>query len=119
MASAWPHETKLATATLEQRFLSGIPKCMIGDQAYDSDPLDMQIRQRFGVELIAPHNSTRSRTPTQDGRALRRYPRHWKAERPFAWLHNYRRIVIRWEHHPENFLEMAQLASVIILLRHL
>lgn len=92
---------------------------MIGDRAYDSDPLDAEIRQRFGVELIAPHNPTRSRKPTQDGRALRRYRRRWKVERLFAWLHNYRRIVIRWEHNPENFLGMVHLACAVILLRHL
>ena len=119
VASASPHETKLVAATLEQRFLPEIPQRMIGDRAYDSDPLDAQIRQQFGVELIAPHNSTRRRTPTQDGRALRRYRRRWKVERLFAWLHNYRRVVIRWEHHPENFLGMVQLACAVILLRHL
>src|ERR1700691_523753 len=55
----------------------------------------------------------------QDGRALRRYRRRWKIERLFAWLHNYRRIVIRWEYYPENFLGMVQLACAVILLRHL
>ena len=69
--------------------------------------------------MIAPHRSTRSQNATQDGRALRRYRRRWKIERLFAWLHNYRRIVIRWEYYPENFLGMIHLASAIILLRHL
>jgi hypothetical protein len=27
---------------------------LIGDRAYDSDPLDVQIRQGFGVQLVAP-----------------------------------------------------------------
>lgn len=119
VASASPHETKLVGATLERRFLTEMPQRMIGDRAYDSDPLDAEIRQRFGVELIAPHNPTRSRKPTQDGRILRRYRRRWKVERLFAWLHNYRRIVIRWEYHPENFLGMVHLACAVILLRHL
>jgi transposase len=56
---------------------------------------------------------------TQDGRVLRRYRRRWKVERLFAWLHNYRRIVVRWGRYPENFLGMIHLASAIILLRHL
>jgi transposase len=92
---------------------------LIGDRAYDSDPLDAQIRERFGVQLVAPHRSTRSKAPTQDGRVLRRYRRRWKIERLFAWLHNFRRIVIRWEYYPENFLGMVQLACAVILLRHL
>ena len=119
VASASPHETKLVAVTLAGRFLASAPERLIGDRAYDSDPLDAQIRQQFGVELIAPHNSTRTRRATQDGRVLRRYRRRWKIERLFAWLHNYRRIVIRWEYNPANYLGMVQLACAMILLRHL
>ena len=119
VASASPHETKLVEPTLQRRFLAETPERLIGDRAYDSDPLDAQIRERFGVQLVAPHNSTRSRKATQDGRVLRRYRRRWKIERLFAWLHNFRRVVIRWEYYPENFLGMVQLACAVILLRHL
>ena len=119
VASASPHETKLVEPTIERRFLAETPERLIGDRAYDSDPLDMQIRDRFGVQLVAPHNSTRSRKATQDGRVLRRYRRRWKIERLFAWLHNFRRVVIRWEYYPENFLGMVQLACAVILLRYL
>ena len=119
VASASPHETKLVAVTLAGRFLASAPQRLIGDRAYDSDPLDGQIRQQFGVELIAPHNSTRTRRATQDGRVLRRYRRRWKVERLFAWLHNYRRIVIRWEYNPANYLGMVQLACAMILLRNL
>jgi transposase len=92
---------------------------MIGDRAYVSDPLDVQIRERCGVQLIAPHNPTRSRKATQDRRVLRRYRRRWKIERLFACLHNFRRVVIRWEYYPENFLGTVQLACAVILLRYL
>ena len=92
---------------------------MIGDRAYDSDPLDRCVQQRYGVQLIAPHKILRVAPATQDGRGLRRYRRRWKVERLFAWLHNFRRTVIRWEYYPENFLGMVQLACAIILLRHL
>jgi transposase len=119
VASASPHETRLVEPTLERRFLAETPERLIGDRAYDSDPLDVQIRERFGVQLVAPHNSTRSRKTTQDGRVLRRYRRRWKIERLFAWLHNFRRVVIRWEYYPANFLGMVQLACAVILLRHL
>jgi transposase len=68
---------------------------MIGDRAYDSDPLDRRIQQRYGVQLIAPHKFVRVAPATQDGRRLRRYRRRWKIERLFPWLHNFRRTVIR------------------------
>jgi IS4 transposase len=77
-----------------------------------------RLRERFGVQLVAPNKSTRSQTPRQDGRVLRRYRRRWKIERLFAWLHNFRRVVIRWEYYPENFLGMVQLACAVILLRY-
>ncbi len=119
VASASPHETKLVEPTVERRFLAETPRRLIGDRAYDSDALDGQIRERFGVQLVAPHNSRRNRKATQDGRVLRRYRRRWKIERLFAWLHNFRRVVIRWEYYPENFLGMVQLACAVILLRYL
>jgi transposase len=43
VASASPHETKLIEPTLDQRFLADLPERMIGDRAYDSDPLDQRI----------------------------------------------------------------------------
>ena len=119
VASASPHETKLVEATLERRFFADLPARLIGDRAYDSDRLDERLMQHYGIEMIAPHTSMRTRTLTQDGRVLRRYRRRWKVERLFAWLHNYRRIVVRWERYPDNFLGMLHLASAIILLRHL
>jgi transposase len=119
VASASPHETKLVESTLQQRFLRQTPRRLIGDRAYDSDPLDARLRERFGVQLVAPHRFLRSRKATQDGRVLRRYRRRWKIERLFAWLHNFRRVVVRWEYYPENFLGMVQLACAVILLRYL
>ena len=36
--------------------------------------------------------------------------------RLFAWLQNYRRIVVPYERYPENFLSMLHLACWLILL---
>lgn len=119
LASASPNEATLVEPTLQRRFLRQTPERLIGDKAYDSDPLDQRVREQFAVKLIAPHRWNRSKPVTQDGRALRRYRRRWKVERLFAWLHNFRRVVIRWEYYPENFLGMVQLACAIILLRYL
>ena len=119
VASASPYEPHLVPATLDARFLPELPARLIGDRGYDSDPLDALLRQRYGVEMIAAHKGNRRRPATQDGRPLRRRRRRWKIERLFAWLHNSRRLVTRWEYHVENFLGMLQLACARILLRHL
>ena len=104
-------------ATLAERFVRQLPERLIGDNAYESDRLDAELARR-GVELIAPHRRTRKQR-TQDGRALRRYRRRWKVERLFAWLQNFRRIVVRYERVAENFLGMLLLACGLILLRGL
>ena len=117
VASASPYEPHLVPATLEARFLPELPRRLIGDRGYDSDGLDEQLMTTYGIEMIAAHRKNRRRT--QDGRPLRRAKRRWKIERLFAWLHNSRRLVTRWEYHVENFLGLLQLACARILLRHL
>ena len=67
--------------------------------------------------MIAPNRCNRSRS--QDRRKLRRYRRRWKVERLFAWMHNFRRLVTRWEYHVENFLGFVQLGCLLMLFRHL
>ena len=115
VASASPAEVRLVISTLEARFIPELPERLIGDKAYDSDPLAEKLAEG-GVELIAPNRENR-RVKTQDGRPLRRYRRRWKIERLFAWLHNFRRAVNRWEHNVLNFLGFVQLGCIVILLR--
>ena len=59
------------------------PENLIVDKAYDSDPLDEELREE-GVEMAAPHRKNRKRRMTQDGRRLRRYQRRWLVERFFS-----------------------------------
>jgi len=115
VASASPAEVRLVIPTLEARFIPELPERLIGDKAYDSDPLAAKLAEG-DVELIAPNRSNR-KVKTQDGRPLRRYRRRWKIERLFAWLYNFRRLVTRWEYDVVNFLGFVQLGCIIILLR--
>ena len=115
VASASPAEVTLVTATLDARFIPEVPTRLIGDKAYDSDPLAARLATA-DIELIAPHRSNR-RVKTQDGRPLRRYCRRWKIERLFAWLFNFRRLVTRWEYDVINFLGFVRLGCILILLR--
>ena len=116
LESASPHEVTLVEATLASCFVQHPPKRLIGDRAYDSDPLDARLRER-GIDLIAPHRRNRVKPKTQDGRKLRRYKRRWKVERLNAWLQNFRRVCVRYERKVENFLGFVQLACVLILLK--
>ena len=115
-AAATPHEVTLVPETLAQTFTPEFPERLIGDKAYDSDPLDAQLAA-VGIEMIAPHRANRKQPATQDGRPLRRYRRRWKMERLFAWLQNFRRLVVRHEYLAENFLGFVHLGCIVILLR--
>jgi transposase len=117
-ASAGPHEVTLVEETLRAGFVGESPKRLIGDRAYDSDPLDEALAEE-GIEMIAPHRKNRKKPKTQDGRKLRRYKRRWKIERLFAWLGNFRRLVVRYERRAENYLGFVKLGCIVVLLRYL
>ena len=102
---------------MNARFVDALPEKLIGDTAYDSDPLDAELAA-MGVEMISPHHSRRKRPP-QVLRKLRRYRRCWHIERLFAWLMRCRRLVNRYECKAENFLGFLQLACIVILSRRL
>jgi transposase len=72
---------------------------------------------RSWIGLIAPHRANRKKPKTQGGRPLRRYKRCWNAERLFARLQNFRRILVRHGYDAENYLGFVQLGCTIILLR--
>ncbi len=118
VASASKHEITLVETTLAKRLTKSAPRFLVGDKAYDSDPHDKRVKERFGTELISPHRKGRVKAKTQDGRKLRRYVRRWKVERFNAWIQNYKRIVTRYERHLCNYLAMVQFACIFILLRN-
>jgi transposase len=94
-----------------------LPKWLIGDGAYDSDPLDRELEKQ-NIQMVAPYKKNRwQETKTQDGRTLKRYKRRWVVERFFAWLQNYRRTVVRYERHIENFIGFIKLATAVILMK--
>ena len=108
-------EVTLVQLSFDFYMLEAKPEHLIGDRAYDSDGLDDDLKQD-GVNMIAPHRSTR-KLKTQDGRSLRRDQRRWLVERFFAWLQWKRRLLLRWEYDAANFLGFVQLASIRMLLK--
>jgi transposase len=113
------HEVKLVEKTLESRVIPTLKiKRIIADKAYDSDQLDATLAKR-NIELIAPHRNGRKRPATQDGRALRRYKRRWTVERTFAWLHNWRRCVVRYDYYLDNFRAWILIGVMNIYLKRL
>jgi transposase len=98
-ASPSPPVVTLVDEILAASVVRERPERLIGDRAYDSDQLDAALQEK-GIELMAPHRTNRRKPKTQNGRKLRRYKRRWykrrwKIERLFAWLGNFRRLVVR------------------------
>ncbi len=115
--SASPHESKLVEPLFDFMISVDFPEKLIGDKAYDSDPLDL-VMDEMGVEMISPHRANRKpENKTQDGRKLRRYKRRWTVERTIGWLQNYRRLCIRWEKSTAMFQGFINLTCSILLIK--
>jgi transposase len=112
--------SSLETVRVGRRHRAGRPRPkpirLIADRGYDSDPLREQLAKR-GIELIAPHRKNRRKPRTQDRRALRRYKRRWTVERIFAWLGNFRRLVVRHDRSLSIYQAFFHIACFMIVLR--
>ena len=116
-APANPHESGLVQRLFDFMLIEQTPERIIGDKAYDSDPLDETLADQ-GIELIAPHRKNRKPDhKTQDGRVLRRYQRRWKVERTIGWLQHFRRLCIRWEKSTTMFQGFLHLGCTMLLLK--
>lgn len=111
MSSANTHDMTMLPLCLAHRFTRKKPERIVGDKAYDSDPMDRELKKQH-IELIAPDRDCKKKF-TQDRRPLRRIKRRWTVERYFARIKNYRRVAIRWERKPENYFAMVCLACFL------
>lgn len=116
LAGAGQAEVTRIESLLTFRVTRRKPKRLIYDAAADSDPLRKRLRAR-GVELVCRHRRNRTRRPTQDGRALRRYRRRYRVERSISWLKTSRRIVTRYERYSHLFLGFVQLACLFTIVK--
>jgi transposase len=125
--SASPAEVTLLERALDQidvlpddgRRRPPQPERLVCDKGYDSDGLRERLLSERGIELVCPHRRNRRRPPLQDGRKLRRYRRRWKVERTFAWLGNFRRLVVRYERSLKVYRAFFHVACLVITLRQL
>jgi transposase len=123
IASASPAEVRLAEETLgtikvprhSRGRPTSRPKRLIGDKAYDSDKLRASLAGR-GIRLLVPYRRNRKGRITSP-EVQERYQHRWKIERTFAWLGNFRRLVVRYERLITVYSGFFHLACIIIALR--
>jgi transposase len=84
---------------------------VIADRGYDHEKYRRELWRR-GVK---PRIARRRRT--EHGSGLGRV--RWVVERTFAWLHNFRRLRIRWERDAALHYAFVSLACSLICWRHI
>lgn len=76
-----------------------------------------------GIKPTIPPYERRARKRPRRGRPVKAGPGYdaerWRVERTFAWLGNYRRLLVRYERHLSTFQAFFVIAFVLVLLRYL
>ena len=129
LASANHHEVKLAVPTLETvrvpRQGAGRPKQrpkkLVADKAYDSKGFRAWLRSQKIKPTISAYER-RPRNRPRRGRPVKAspgYAERWKVERTFAWLGNFRRLLVRYERYLSTFRAFFLIALILVSLKRL
>ena len=86
------------------------PDRLLADRGYDHDKYRRELWARGIRPLIA-------RRGEDNGSGLG--TQRWVVERSFTWLHQFRRLRIRWERDPDQHLAFMHLACAIVCWRRL
>ena len=86
------------------------PRRVFADRGYDHDKYRRLLRQRRITPKIARRGSAH-------GSGLGKL--RWVVERTFSWLHNFRRLRIRYERRADIHQAMISIACSVICLRRL
>jgi transposase len=94
------------------------PRHLLGDRAYDSDPLRARLATR-GIVFTSPYRDNNRHRRYEDGRRLRTYRHRWIIERTIAWFGAFRRLLVRHQRSMRMYLAFFHLAAALIALRRL
>jgi transposase len=86
------------------------PRVLVADRGYDHDSYRRQLRARGIRPQIA-------RRRTAHGSGLGRV--RWPVERSLSWLHQFRRLLVRFERRAEMHEAFLRLGCCLICLRKL
>ena len=113
------HDMKLVRATVESvpvdRPLPSPthPHGMCLDKGYDFG----EVRRTLDEFGFTAHIRSRG----EEAQAIKREAgfkaRRWVVERTHSWLNRFRRILIRWDKSPENYIAFLHFACALITLR--
>lgn len=89
------------------------PQGLCLDKGYDYDEV-REIAKEFG---FTAHIRTRGEEASAIRKEAGYRARRWVVERTHSWLNRFRRILVRWEKIPGNYIAMLHLAFGIITWR--
>ena len=113
------HDMKLVRATIES-IVAERPEAteeqeqgMCLDKGYDYDEV-REILEEFGFTAhIRGRGEEAKELKEEAGKRARR----WVVERSHSWLNRFRRILVRWDKKPENYLAFLHFACALISFR--
>ena len=119
VAGANRHDMKLVRATLDSLVVERPvptdeqPQGINLDKGYDYD----EVRELLAEFGFAAHIRSRG----EEARAIKREAgfraRRWVVERAHSWMNRFRRVRIRWEKKPENYIAFLHFACALIAFR--
>ncbi len=113
--SAQQSEMKLALEVVDR--IPKKPKRLVADRGYDWKQLRQDLRARNITPYIPRRQGWKSKKKYPMSNRLKYwYRQRWVAERPFAWLQNYRKITVRWERSLTTYTGLMHVAIVMIVL---
>lgn len=113
------HDMKLTQATLTGLVIerpeptTERPQGLCLDKGYDYDEV-REILREFGF-------TAHIRARGEEAKALRedasKKARRWVVERVHSWMNRFRRLLVRWDKKPENYLAFLHFACGLIAFR--
>lgn len=91
---------------------------LVLDRGYDYDACRQTAQEHHFVPHIPRRASAAHPLPPPEDPA-RHPPRRWVVEVAHSWFNRFRRLLIRWEKRPANYLALLHLAAALIIYRKL
>ncbi len=113
------HDMKLVIRTLESMVAlrpeatQEQPQGMCLDKGYDYDEVRETLKE-FG---FTAHIPSRGQEAKEIAQAAGKKARRWVVERTHSWMNRFRRILVRWDKKPENYLAFLHFACALIAFR--
>ena len=113
------HDMKMVRATIESlvaerpKATEEEPQGMCLDKGYDYDAV-REILEEFGFTAhIKARGEEAKELKAEAGKRARR----WVVERSHSWMNRFRRILVRWDKKPENYMAFLHFACALISFR--